>query len=419
MKDLAKTVMARIETLARVSEEPARLTRTFCSSAMRRANDLLSEWMGQAGMTAREDAIGNLIGHYPAAIAGVKSLLLGSHLDTVRDAGKYDGVLGVLLAVACVEALHHQGLRLPFAIQVIAFADEEGVRYQSAYLGSRVAAGTFNQADLRRRDANGISMGEAIRSFGGQPTRLKRARLGSRSLLGYVEAHIEQGPVLEQRNLAVGVVTAIAGQTRSELTFAGQARHAGTTPMRSRRDALCAAAEFVLAVERCASQTAGLVATVGQIRAEPNASNVIPGGVTLSLDVRHQKDSARQRAEVRCLSLARKIGAARGVRVSVKTVQQHSAVPCSRRLSRLLGCAVKHHQPELATLPSGAGHDAAMLAGITPAAMLFIRCKGGLSHHPAESVALRDVRVALAVMNDFLRLLAQSARLSDRAGAFE
>jgi allantoate deiminase len=406
MKDPAANIMARIEALARISDDAGGLTRTFCSPGMRRANALVASWMRAAGMKVREDAIGNLIGHYPGATRHSKTLLFGSHLDTVRNAGKFDGPLGVILAIACVEHLRRNQIRLPFAIEVCGFADEEGVRYQSACLGSRAVAGLLTQADLRRKDARGISMADAIRRFGGQPARLKQVRFDASRLLGYVEAHIEQGPVLENENAAVGIVTAIAGQSRFQFTFTGRAGHAGTIPMRLRRDALCAAAEFILTVEGYAARKAGLVATVGQIRAEPNASNVIPGTVTLTLDVRHQTDSARRSAGAQFQRLTRQITASRRVRVSSQFVQQTPSVACSRKLSGLLERAAKLHQPQIIRLPSGAGHDAAILARITPAAMLFIRCKGGISHHPDESASRRDVRVALAVLNNFLRLLA-------------
>jgi allantoate deiminase len=406
MKDPAVTIMERIEALGRISEEAGRLTRTYCSPAMRRANGLVGSWMRATGMEVREDAIGNVIGHYSGATRPCKILLLGSHLDTVRNAGKFDGPLGVILAIACVEHLRRNQLRLPFAIEVCGFADEEGVRYQSACLGSRTTAGLLADTDLRRTDAGGVSMAEAIHSFGGQPARLKQARFNANRLLGYVEAHIEQGPVLENENVAVGIVTAIAGQSRFQFTFTGLAGHAGTTPMRLRRDALCAAAEFILGVEEYAQRKAGLVATVGQIQAEPNAGNVIPGTLTLTLDVRHQTNSIRQAAGAQFQKLARQIAAARQLKVSSHLVQQTPSVACSPKLSGLLERAAKMHQPQIIRLPSGAGHDAAILARITPAAMLFIRCKGGISHHPDESASRQDVRVALAVLNDFLRLLA-------------
>jgi allantoate deiminase len=380
---------------------------------MRRANDLVASWMRDAGMAVREDNIGNLLGHFggpePAGISQriPPVLLLGSHLDTVRDAGKFDGPLGVLAALACVEQLRATGARLPFAIEVAGFADEEGVRFQSTYLGSRVMAGTFNVEDLRRIDAQGVTMAEAIRAFGGQPEALAASRLDATNLLGYVEIHIEQGPVLEQQGLAVGVVTAIAGQTRASVNFKGQAGHAGTVPMALRRDALCAASEFILAVETVACATEGLVATVGEIAALPGASNVIPGRARLTLDVRHARDDKRQAALNGLEKQARAISERRRVALNWQTVQQSAAVACEPDLSGLLGQAVKRHQNTVASLPSGAGHDAAAMAAVTPVAMLFVRCQGGVSHHPDESVKLDDVRVALAVMGDFLRLLAE------------
>ena len=405
----ARIIMRRCDDLARITDEAGRITRTFASPAMRRANKLVGGWMRRAGMKARTDAIGNLIGHYAGRKPGAKILLLGSHLDTVRNAGKFDGPLGVLLAIACVENLHRRGVRLPFAIEAVGFADEEGVRYQTGFLGSKVLAGRLEEKDLRRVDANRVSMADAIKRFGGNPAKLKSARLDPKTLLGYVEAHIEQGPVLEQKNLAVGVVSAIAGQSRFTLSFAGRAGHAGAVPMDLRQDALCAAAEFITAVENYARKTNGLVATVGQICAEPGASNVIPGRVTLTLDVRHQKDSVRLAGCARLRIIARQIARARKMKTAWQPVQQAASVRCSPRLSGRLIHAVKKRQREAPALPSGAGHDAAVMARITPAAMLFVRCKGGVSHHPDESVSGRDVRMAFEVMNDFLLRLADDA----------
>ncbi len=404
---LAPQVMERLETLGRISDESGRLTRTFASPAMRRANELVAEWMRNAGMMVRNDALGNLIGHYPAQVPHAKTLLLGSHLDTVRDAGKFDGPLGVLVALACVQHLHAQQRRLPFALEVVAFADEEGVRFYSTYLGSRALAGTFDERDLKRVDADGISMAEAIRAFGGEPENLSTARHKPEELLGYVEVHMEQGPVLEQAGQAVGIVTAIAGQTRARLAFNGRASHAGTTPLAMRRDALCAAAEFILKVETLARKTAGLVATVGQIQVEPDASNVIPGLATLSLDVRHADDVPR---EVACRQLheqAQAIADLRGVTLDLEIIQQTLSVKCSPEFRALLTEAAQRHQPNVLELASGAGHDAAALSAITPVGMLFVRCRDGLSHHPDESVQPEDVHIAIAVMLDFLELLAQ------------
>lgn len=404
----APKIMQRIQALAKISDEPGRITRLFASPAMRRASDMVGKWMREAGMKIRLDAIGNLIGYYGGATQGAKCLLLGSHLDTIPNAGKFDGPLGVLLAISCVEHLHRRKIRLPFAIEVIGFADEEGVRYQMAYLGSKVLAGCFNGKDLRREDAAGISMAGAIKHFGGNPAKIKAAKLNPEKLLGYVEAHIEQGPVLEEKDIPVGIVTAIAGQTRVRIRFFGRAAHAGTTPMELRKDALCAAAEFVLAVEKLGRRTNGLVATVGEISASPGAGNVIPGEVQLSLDIRHENDSARVSARVALKKIALEIAARRKIQLDGEVIQETPAVACSEELSGLLARAVKRHQLTPLRLPSGAGHDAAIMSQITPVAMLFIRCRGGVSHHPDESVQLADVSVALAVMNDFISQMAQS-----------
>jgi allantoate deiminase len=403
--ELARKVMERIDMLALISEEPDRLTRTFCSPAMRKANDLVASWMKEAGMTVLEDAVGNLVGRYPGHDERAKTFILGSHLDTVRNAGKFDGPLGVVAAIACVEQLREQKIRLPFAIEVISFADEEGVRFQTTYLGSRVLAGTFDQQNLKRLDSKGVSMAEAIREFGGNPEKLKEARRDPQQLLGYAEIHIEQGPVLEKKYQPVGVVSAIAGQTRIKVRFLGQAGHAGTTPMSLRKDALVAAAQFIVSVEMSTRLYDGLVATVGQIEARPGASNVIPGEVILTVDVRHQMDSSRSAACARLQESAVHSGETRGVSVEWEVVHEAQSVPCSRELSALLAKAARKHLVEVTELISGAGHDAAAMGDITPAAMLFVRCKGGVSHHPDESATLEDVGVAIAVMDDFLRLL--------------
>jgi allantoate deiminase len=436
--ELAAQVMQRIDALAAISDEPGRLTRTYGSPAMRRANDLVAGWMREAGMTVEEDAIGNLIGRYGAAQPEAKTFLLGSHLDTVRNAGKFDGALGVLVALACVENLHSGNQRLPFAISVVAFADEEGVRFQSSFLGSRVVAGTFDFEDLKRTDCGGISLREAILRFGGDPDVLHGARLDSKQLLGYVEVHIEQGPVLDSKRLPVGVVSAITGQSRISAGFTGLAAHAGTTPMAARRDALAAAAQFIMGAEKLGRNTAGLVVTVGEISVEPGASNVIPGRARLSVDVRHPEDAVRESTCEALRSLAAEAGADRllGIDASYQAllsssppsselsamiknlknlstlcgldwqvVQSTSSVQCSKELSALLKEASVQHVPGVLELPSGAGHDAAALVAITPVAMLFVRCKDGISHHPDESVAEADVLVAIRVLVHFLGLL--------------
>src|SRR5436305_4962525 len=399
--------MERCNILGGYSGEPDCLIRPFASRAMRQANEAVATWMQAAGMTVQQDAIGNLIGRYEARSEGAKTLLLGSHLDSVRDAGKYDGPLGVMIALACVERLHAHQERLPFAIEVLGFADEEGLRYHTAYLGSNVVAGTFDPAVLSSTDADGIPMAEAIRAFGGDPDphALQTPRWQRDDLLGYCEVHIEQGPVLEALNLPIGVVSAIAGQNRINVRFVGEAGHAGTVPMALRHDALCAAAEFVLSVETLARNLPGLVATVGQVNVQPGASNVIPGQVTLSLDIRHQDNAVREQACRQLEVRTREIGLARGVLPTWQYLQGHDAVPCVPHLTELFARAIKEMGYPLHALPSGAGHDAAVLAELTDIAMLFVRCKGGISHNPAESVTEQDVAIAIQVLERFLQLL--------------
>jgi allantoate deiminase len=404
----AETAMARCDILGAISEEPDRLTRQFAGDAMRRAHQEVSAWMREAGMTVRHDNIGNLRGRYDAATPGGGTLILGSHLDTVRDAGKYDGPLGVVVAIAAMQRLHDAGARMPFAVDVVAFADEEGMRFSSTYLGSRALAGTFDTADLERTDDRGVTIAEAVRAFGGDPARIGEDRWGDGKVLGYCEVHIEQGPVLEARGLPVGIVSAIAGQARYRITFTGRAGHAGTVPMAARRDALAAAAELVLAVEADARSHDGLVATVGQLAVLPGAANVIPGEVTLTLDIRHPEDSVRHERTRLLLERTEEIAARRNIEVAVSLLGENPSVPCSPRFTSLLAKAMGDLDLHVLHLASGAGHDAVVMATLTDIAMLFVRCKGGVSHNPAESVETADVGVAIDVLSRFLELLAEA-----------
>jgi allantoate deiminase len=396
------------DVLGAISEEPDCLSRPFATQAMRQVNAAVTAWMRKSGMQVEQDAIGNLIGRYESTSA--KTLALGSHLDSVRDAGKYDGPLGVMIALACVQRLHARGERLPFAIEVVGFADEEGMRFARSYLGSRAITGTFDTAWLEATDKQEISMAEAIRESGGNPDplALRTPRWKRDELLGYAEVHIEQGPVLEQMDLPVGVVSAIAGQTRLRVGFTGMAGHAGTVPMPMRRDALSAAAEFVLAVENTARATPGLVATVGQMSVLPGASNVIPGQVTLSLDVRHQHDTIREQALRDIGARGRAIGEARNIAFAWQPLETQKATPCAPHLADLFAQAIEASGHHAHHLPSGAGHDAAIMAALTDMAMLFVRCKGGISHNPAESVTSEDVGIALDTLERFLLLLAST-----------
>jgi len=358
-------------------------------------------------MSVHQDAIGNLIGRYEADAPGRRTLLLGSHLDTVRDAGKYDGPLGVLIALECVARLHRQKRRLPFAIEVYGFADEEGLRYHTAYLGSSAVAGILDDRVLGLTDPDGISLSSAIEAFGGDPATLATSRRRQEDLIGYCEVHIEQGPLLEEQDMPVGVVSAIQGQTRSEIMFTGSAGHAGTVPMELRRDALFAASEFILEVEAFARRQPQLVATVGQIAVYPGASNVIPGSAVMSFDLRHQSDDIRLTSGEALEKRAREIATRRGLVVEWKQLQSTPSVPCDAQLVEWLGEAVAADGLPVLHLASGAGHDAAIMATLTASAMLFLRCKGGISHSPEESVSLADVARATGVLARFLELVAE------------
>jgi len=398
--------MRRCDELAACSEEAEAITRPFASDAMRHAQSLVSDWMELAGMTVLHDNVGNVRGRYEGQSAGAPTLLLGSHLDSVRDAGRYDGPLGVMVAIAAVQHLRDASRRLPFALEVIAFADEEGMRFGSTYLGSRALAGSFDRRDLERVDAEGILMRHAIRDFGADPHHIADDAWKGNAL-GYIEVHIEQGPVLESRGLPVGVVVGIAGQNRYTLAFTGEAGHAGTVPMALRRDALAAAAEFILAVEAEARAEPQVVATVGKVIAHPGATNVIAGRAGLSLDVRSADRATLLVASRRMLDLAEEIAAGRKLTVEVTSDTRNEAVGCDEGLVRLLSRAIEDAGYTLAPLTSGAGHDGVEMSRIAPIGMLFVRCKGGISHNPAESVTVEDVGVAIDVLNRFLELLAR------------
>jgi allantoate deiminase len=390
--------MARAAALGEISEEPDRLTRRFATPALARAGDLVAGWMEEAGMSTRRDAVGNVIGRYGADGA---PLVLGSHLDTVPDAGRYDGPLGVLAAIAVVERLAADDERPGLPLEVVAFADEEGARFAVPYLGSAAYAGVFERDWLALGDADGISVADAIRSIGGDPDAVVSAP--ALALAGYVEVHIEQGPLLEDEGLPVGVVTAIAGQSRASLTLRGRAGHAGTVPMGKRRDALVAAAELVVAVERIGSSRDGLVATVGELSVSFGAANVVPAHARLSLDVRHATDEVRREAVEEVREELERLAGARQVEWEWTTVLEAPAVAMDDLLRARLEGAVEATGHPVRRLVSGAGHDAVVLSRVCPAAMLFVRCAGGVSHDPRESVTEGDVAVALDVLEHLVR----------------
>ncbi len=385
----ARRVLARADVLGRISEEEGALTRRFATRALSEAADVVEGWMREAGLVVRRDAIGNVIGRGGGEEA---PLVIGSHFDTVRDAGRFDGALGVLCAIELAELRGTTG-----ATEVAAFADEEGVRFGAAYLGSAAYRTRFDPTWLDLRDPDGCSMAEAIEQWGGDVAAL-RAGSAPPPLAGYVEVHIEQGPVLEHEGLPVGVVTAIAGQTRGTIALTGAAGHAGTVPPALRRDALAGAAELVLAVEQAAKEEAGLVATVGSLVVEPGASNVVPGRAVVSLDVRHPDDARRTRAVAALEARARAVAERRGLELDWRVLQETASVAMDDALTSRLAVAIHDHGLPVLELVSGAGHDAAIVGRDTPAAMLFVRCAGGVSHSPAEQVSEEDVAVALEVL---------------------
>jgi allantoate deiminase len=395
-------LIARCRALAAFTEVPGETTRTFLSEPMHAVHDMVRAWMEAAGMCVDVDAMGNLRGVYAAAGEAAPRLLIASHLDTVPNAGAFDGILGVLFGVALVEEL--QGEQLPFAIEVIGFSEEEGVRFGKPFLGSLALIGAIDDAWLAVSDTQGVSVGEAIRSFGLDPARMPEAVLGE-DAFAYVELHIEQGPVLESEGLSLGVVSTIAGQSRLELRFLGQANHAGTTPMLRRQDAMAAAAAWIVAVEQYARTRTGLVATVGRVETRPGASNVIAGEVLATLDVRHAEDAVREQAAVELLRAAQREAEAeaRGVRVESRAIATQPAVPMDAALTAQLRDAAKRAGYSARALVSGAGHDAMIIGRRVPAAMLFVRSPGGLSHHPEEAVMAEDVEAALATGMELLR----------------
>jgi allantoate deiminase len=394
--------IARCRRLAGYTEEPGCITRTFLSEPMRGVHADVREWMEQAGMAVHVDAAGNIRGVYASTMRGAPRIIIGSHLDTVPHAGAFDGILGVVLGIALVELLG--GRRLHFDIEVVGFSEEEGVRFGVPCIGSRALTGEIDGELLARRDAAGVSVADAIRAYGLDPGALGEARVSDRAS-AYLELHIEQGPVLESLNLPLGVVTAIAGQSRWEVRFEGQANHAGTTPMHLRHDALAGASEWIGAVEREAAATPDLVATVGRIAAQPGAANIIAGVAAMSLDVRHTDDAVRADALKRLLSCAGHIAARRGLSVNSGWRLDQPAVAMEASLVEKLALALRACGYSDHRMPSGAGHDAMILARRMPVAMLFLRSPGGISHHPDESVLPEDVAGALATGVHFFEQL--------------
>ena len=406
---LGEEIVRRIGELGAISEDADKLTRIYLSKELRAAADLILGWMREAGMQAQMDAVGNVCARYEGERPGLPCLMLGSHYDTVRDAGQWDGPLGVVTAIACVADLNRRCKRLPFAIEVVGFADEEGVRFASTLLGSRAVAGTFDESVLGTRDRDGVSMRDALVQFGLDPDRVGAAARTRRELLAYLELHIEQGPVLEARGLPVGVVTAIAGATRLAARLTGMAGHAGTVPMALRRDALAGAAECIAAIETfCRTDAGGLVGTVGYIHATPGATNVIPGQVSFTIDMRAPTDMHRKRAVADVVRQIETIAARRQLSLQLDVTHENRTAPCAPWLKEQIAQAIAGEGYPVFELPSGAGHDGMAMIDIADVGMIFVRCRGGISHHPDEHVELADAdagaRVLLRVIENFRAL---------------
>jgi len=395
-------IKAMVDGWAGYSEEEEKLTRVFLSPQHKACALAVMSAMRAAGMTARIDAIGNVVGRYEAAEPGARTLITGSHIDTVRDAGAYDGNLGVALPIACIAELDSRGLRLPYAIEVIAFGDEEGVRFPTTLSGSRTIAGTIDLEVLSVTDAEGTSLRDALVHFGCDPAAIAAEARRKEDVLAFVEVHIEQGPVLEAAELPVGTVTAINGASRFSLTLEGMAGHAGTVPMHLRRDALAGAAEMIAAIEQRAAAEEGLVATVGRLAVAPGAINVIPGKVTFSLDIRAPENAQRNAAVAALKEKLAAVAQRRGLALEVELLYEEGAVACDPGLMDQLDRAIERQGLRALRLPSGAGHDAMALSALCPIAMLFVRCGGGISHNPLESITAEDAEAAARVFLDFL-----------------
>ncbi|WP_375407982.1 allantoate amidohydrolase [uncultured Methylobacterium sp.] len=406
MDALAPRIQARLDALAAISADEGAITRLYLTPEQARASALVVGWMREAGLTPRVDAAGNVIGRIEAVEPGAPALVIGSHLDTVRDAGQYDGPLGVVTGIACVEALVREGVRLPFAVEVVGFADEEGTRFNATLIGSRAFAGTFDPDKLDCPDGQGVTIAGALRAAGLDPDRFHEAARRAGEILAYLELHIEQGPGLERAGLPVGLVTAISGATRLAVTLEGEAGHAGTVAMDGRRDALAGAAACILAVEARCRTDAGLVGTVGSLTATPGAVNVIPGRVGFSLDLRAPDDGLRRAALADIGSAWEAIAAERNLSLTKRITHDAPCVPCDPAWMERIATAIAEEGYPVHPLPSGAGHDGMAVVALAPVAMLFVRCRGGISHNPAEFASLEDIEAGARVLLRVLRGLA-------------
>jgi len=402
----ANKILQRINELASISEDEGCITRTYGTIAFIEGRNKVEQWMKDAGLQTRTDNIGNLRGRLLSANTNAKTFVIASHIDTIINAGKFDGPMGVLIGLDLIEQVIQSKTELPFHIELVAFSDEEGCRFHTTYLGSKALAGSFDKAALHTRDAAGISLAQVIGEMGGDVNNLSKDAIAGEDWLGYFEIHIEQGPVLYEKDIPVGLVTAIAGQCRVGMVFNGEAGHAGTVPMSMRKDALACAAEFVLATEKfAASNKDGLVATVGKLHIIHSASNVIPGEVIGSLDIRSSDGQTLASSCEAIRKIADDICQQRDIVLEWNLIQQTKPVYCDDGMNKLLARAIKEAGFELVELISGAGHDAVPVAEVSPVAMLFVRCFKGISHNPLENVELKDLAAAIKVSENFIQHL--------------
>lgn len=400
--DLGHTLLQRLDEAARCSEPGPGVTRLFCSPQHREVLEVIADWMRIAGLTPELDAAGNLVGRSDRALAGEPTLIMGSHQDTVVEGGKYDGMLGVALPILALEQLRREGHELPYGVEVVAFGDEEGTRFQSTLIGSRALAGNFDHDCLAATDAQGVTVKEAIEAFGGDPSAIASLARSRDRVLGYVEVHIEQGPVLEKRNHALGVVTALTGIERHRVQVSGKAGHAGTTPMEGRRDALVGAAEMILEANRVLHATEDFVGVVGKLDVRPNAVNVIPSEVNFTLELRSPSTEVRARGRETILEALAAIAGRYELELHTEQTYSAEAVDCAPWLIKALQQACERAGEAAEPLFSGAGHDGLAMCELTDIGMLFVRCRDGLSHHPDEAITAADGDAATRVLMQFL-----------------
>lgn len=402
----AEKILQRINELASISEDEGYITRTYGTKAFLEGRDKVEQWMKEAGLQTYIDNIGNIRGRLLSKQVNAKNFVIASHIDTIINAGKFDGPLGVLTGLDLLEELVLSKTELPFHIELIGFCDEEGTRFHTTFLGSKAIAGSFDMSVLHARDEAGISLEEVIRLNGGDTNKLSKDAIAKDNWLGYFEIHIEQGPVLYEKNIPVAVVTAIAGQCRVGMVFNGEAGHAGTVPMDMRKDALACAAEFIIETEKFAkTNKENIVATIGKTHIINPASNVIPGEVICSLDLRSADEVKLTEAYNEIKKMTEAICQQRNIVLEWNLIQQSKPVTCDEQMNKLMKQAIRDAGYDVVELVSGAGHDAIPVSEVSPVAMLFVRCFKGISHNPLEDVELKDIAAAIKVSDKFINNL--------------